>query len=587
MIPHPGIDPHRREMCLARGWWREDRTVLDDFLDHAQVDGDRMAIVADVAGGPRRSLSYRQLRTLVDRTAMGLHALGVRRGEPVSYQLPNWWQFAALSLACLRIGAVANPILPILREREVGHILATLGSRVVVVPASFRGFDHVAMLDVLRARLPALQHVLAVGTTGAGASSFEDTLLAPRWEDRPDAPDLEALRPGPDDVVEVQFTSGTTGSPKGVVHTPNTIWASYRSMSRAMGLGAEDVVHVPTTMAHQLGFLNGVVMAFAEGMKAVYQDVWDPHRMLDLVADEAVTYSAGGTPLLLDLFTAVEERAADGRRVDLSSLRCFKSGGAPVPSSVVRRAHEQLGTRVVMSWGMTENGACTVTRPQDPPEEVAASDGFPAPWVELRITDPNGRELPEGDEGVLRIRSASQCIGYLPDHRLWLDAHDDAGWFDTGDLARLRPDGSLRITGRVKEMIVRGGENVPVREVEDAIAAHPAIAEVALVPVPDARLGERAWAAVVPADGADAPDLALVQRHLAALGMARQYWPEFVSVHEQLPRTGSGKIRKAEVRRDALARHRVGDAASEAPAASAAASRPKHRASERLEPGAG
>jgi cyclohexanecarboxylate-CoA ligase len=533
----------------ARGWWRADRTFLDDFLRQSRDRPDRVAIVADT-GSPetRRTLSFRQVGAAVDRFALALLDLGVSPGEVVSFQLPNWWQFPVLALACARIGAISTTIPPILRAREITHVLNAVQSRVCIVPGVFRGFDHAAMMDTLAPQLPSLEAFFVIGGDSATGRSFDDQFVTRRWDRERPLDVLDELRPAPDDVAQIQFTSGTTGSPKGVAHTYNTLYASYRGIVEELALDEGDSVHVVSTMAHQTGFLNGCVMPMAEGMKVVYQDTWSAETMLSLIRDEAVTYTSGATPFMIDVCDAAERQGAD-----VSTLRYFRSGGSAVPAHVIARARSVLGAKVILSWGMTENGVCTMSREAGSSEETAASDGFPLPWVELKVTSVDGLHSASSDEGLLWVKSASQCIDYVPDHEAYVAAFDAEGWFNTGDLARLLPDGSLRITGRLKDMVIRGGENVPVVEVEHALLAHSAIAEVAIVGIPDPRLGERACAVVVLSDDAKDLGLSQIQDYLLHLGMAKQFWPEYVVVRVTLPRTAAGKVRKAELRASVLA----------------------------------
>jgi cyclohexanecarboxylate-CoA ligase len=547
-IPRPlsanRIDAVRAQRFYAAGWWRPDRTFLDDFLERSESSPDQVAVVADAGALGRHTLSYRQLRTAVDRIAHGLLDVGVGPGDVVSFQIPNWWQFPALALACSRIGAVSNPIAPILRSRETSFALGALGTKVFVVPGVVRNHDYTAMAAELLPALeaPPLLFTLGEAVDGVAASFAKQFLSAPR----PPTADLHALRPEPNDVAQVQFTSGTTGKPKGVVHTYNTLYASYRGIVDVLQLNERDVVQVISTMAHQTGFLNGCVMPLAEGMKVVYQDAWDADTMLDLIRDEGVTYTSGATPFMIDLCAAAERTG-----LDVPTLKYFRSGGSAVPAHVAERVRAALDAQVILSWGMTENGVCTISRRDDSPEDIAASDGYPLPWVELRTTPVDELADLRADEGLLWMRSASQCVDYVPDHDLYARSFDDDGWFDTGDLARIYKDGSVRITGRVKDMVIRGGENVPVVEVEHALLAHPAIAEVAVVGIPDERLGERACAVVVTAPGASVP-LELIQEQLRSIGMATQFWPEYVLVRDQLPRSAAGKVRKAELRADVL-----------------------------------
>lgn len=536
----PAVTARYRRM----GWWRE-QTYLDEFRAAARRAPDRTAIVGHRAGLARTDrLTYGQLAALVDRFAGGLLELGVRRADIVSAQLPNRWEFAALTLACARIGAAICPIMPILREREVRYILDRTRSAVCVVPGRFRGFSHAGMLASLRPSLPDLEHVLVLDAGDelpAGLRSFEEHFVRQHWEDRHPAAELDALRPAGDELAQLMFTSGTTGEPKGVMHTVDTIWAAARAPSDRLELGAGEVVLMASPVTHALGFLYGVIMPLCLGMKVVYQDVWDAPGMLALVEEEQVSWTMAATPFVID---AVRAQRTERRRLD--SLRYFLSGGAPIPSELVSQARAELGAQLVPVWGMTENGVVTMTGPDDPDELAAASDGQPVPSMRIRVVHDDGTPVAPGQVGRLQVTGAAQTAGYFQRPDLYQASLVDGEWFDTGDLARLRADGGIRIAGRLKDLIIRGGENIPVIEVESALYQHPLVAEVAVVGYPDPRLGERVCAVVVP-DG-QIPTLEDLTAHLAQLGMTKTYWPERLELVDRLPKTASGKIQKFALR---------------------------------------
>jgi cyclohexanecarboxylate-CoA ligase len=509
------------------------RSLYQDVADHARRQPDKVALVAYRGDGNARDvLSYRQLVRMADRFAGALLEVGVRPGDTVSFQLPNWWQTPAIYLACVRIGAVANPILTILRSREVGFILRRTRSRVVILPGTVRGFDHDAMLASLQPDLPHLEHVFSIGST------FEDFFVARRWEDEHPPEELDALTPDPDDVAQLIFSSGTTGEPKGVLHSHNTLDVGSRFASDPLGLTADDVVLMFSPVGHQTGFLYGMYMPLANGMKLVFQDTWAPDLTLRIINDEGVTWTLANTTFVLDLCEAV----ASAGPVDLSTLRYFTCGGAPIPPQAVRDAHDKLGTQLVAVWGGTELGCATTTLPTDSMERVCSSDGAPNKGVDLRVLDDHGKPVPVGTPGRLLIRSPSQHLGYFERPDLDDAAFDRDGWFDTGDLGRVDEHGYVRITGRVKDLIIRGGENIPAIEVEAALFSHPSVREVAVVGYPDDRLGERACAVVVPAG--EPPSLAELTAHLAAQNMAKQFWPERLEIRESLPKTETGKVQK-------------------------------------------
>ncbi|SDB74979.1 cyclohexanecarboxylate-CoA ligase [Belnapia rosea] len=533
----PILPEARIRAMRAAGLWGDH--LLTDSLDAAVAaqPGATAIVGRNSLTGERASLTYAELAERAERIALGLSRMGVGRGDVVSFQLPNWWQFTALHLACLRIGAVTNPLMPIFRERELGFMLGLAESKVFIVPQLYRGFHHAAMARTLRPCLPGLARLLVIG--GEGEEDF-DQLLAPQ----PGA-DARAIfaagRPGADEVVQILFTSGTTGEPKGVMHTSNTLFSNVRGYIERIGLGPADVLIMSSPMAHQTGFMYGLMAPILLGAKVVLQDIWQPEEAADLIEAEGVTFTMASTPFLSDLADVGARRPEAVR-----SLRMFLSAGAPIPRVLARRAAEALGATIISAWGMTENGAATTTRPDDPPEKAFETDGCPLPGVELRVVDAEGQPLPADQEGRLQIRSASNFVGYLRRPE-WFGT-DAEGWFETGDLARLDADGYVRITGRAKDIIIRGGENIPVVEVEGLIYRHPAVQEAAVVAMPDARLGERACAFVVPRPGAGAPSLAELNAFLLREQIAKQYLPERLEVVEQMPKTPSGKIQKFQLR---------------------------------------
>ncbi|WP_027283996.1 AMP-binding protein [Rubritepida flocculans] len=517
----------RARAMREAGHWGEE-TLLDHLARAVAATPEKTALVARRSDtGEETRLSYAALADRAARLAGGLAALGVGRGDVVSFQLPNWWEFTALHLACLKLGAVSNPLMPIFRERELRFMLGLAQSKVLVVPRRFRGFDHGAMAEALRAELPGLAHVLV-----AGEESLAALFAAPPLPPGPGA--------GPDDVIQLLYTSGTTGEPKGVTHSANTLLSNLRPFARRLGLGAEDVVHMPSPLAHQLGFMYGIMMPVMLGATAVLQDIFTAEEMARQIRAEGATFTMGATPFLNDL---TEHVAASGQGTP--SLRVFVSAGAPIPRALVAKARATLGAAIVSAWGMSENGAVTTTRLEDDAARATETDGLALPGMELRVLDPAGRPLPPGAEGALQVRGCSNFLGYLK--RPELDPQDPEGWFDTGDLARMDAEGYIRIAGRAKDIIIRGGENIPVVEVEGLLFRHPAIAEVAVVGYPDPRLGERACAFVRLREGARLT-LPEMVAYLEAQQMARQYMPERLEILDALPRTPSGKIQKFRLR---------------------------------------
>lgn len=535
--------PPRRAASVAQGLWH-DRSINDELDACVAACPDKTGLVAISAEQGSRKFTYREMAQMADRIAVGLTRLGVGPNDIVACQLPNWWQFTLTYLACSRIGAVMNPLMHIFRERELSFMLGHGRARVVIAPKSFRGFDFEAMMQGLQPSLPDLRHVVIVGAEKDGQPaphSFEALLSGPRWEDEPDAGEiLHRSRPAPDDVTQVIYTSGTTGEPKGVMHTANTVMANIIPYAQRLKLGADDVVLMASPMAHQTGFMYGLMMPIMLRACTVLQDVWDPAKAIELIREHAVTFTMASTPFLTDLARAVAET-----NTSVPTLRVFLCAGAPIPGPLVEQARSALGAKVVSAWGMTENGAVTTTRLEDDDERSFATDGLPLPGVEIKIVDHDGSPLPTGTPGRLLLRSCSNFGGYL--QRPHLNATDDDGWFDTGDLARMDEQGYIRITGRSKDVIIRGGENIPVVEIESLLYRHPSIELAAIVAYPDERLGERACAVVVPKKGHTIA-LADIVEFLKAQKVAINYIPERLVVREAMPSTPSGKIQKFRLR---------------------------------------
>lgn len=530
------IEPRRARM-EAEGFWKG--ITVDECFDRClETKPDARALTAiSVESGERQDLTWAELDLLADRAAVGLRKLGVQARDVVSCQLPNGWQFVALYLGCSRIGAVFNPVMHIFREHELSFMLAHGEAKVFVVPKIFNKFDHEAMANDLKAKLPHLEHVVVLG--GEGPNSFDALLSDPAFDAERDTITRDT-RPGPNDVVELIYTSGTTGEPKGAMHTPNTILSNLGPLSERLGMGAQDVILMASPMAHQTGFAYGLVLPVMLGARMVLMDKWDKQLAADLLEKDGVTWTMASTPFLLDLTNAVEEGDKDA-----SSLRIFLCAGTVIPGPVVERAQNVLGARVISAWGMTENGAVTTVCPDDPDDQSAISDGCPLPGVELQIRDADGKPVGPNVEGDIFVRACSVFGGYLK--RPHLNGMDEDHWFETGDRGRVDEKGYIRITGRSKDIIIRGAENIPVVEVEAELYKHHAVATVAVVGYPDERLGERACAFIIPKPG-QTITLDEMKAFLEGAGVTKQYWPERLELRDTLPMTASGKIQKFALR---------------------------------------
>ncbi len=490
-------------------------------------------------------LSYASVLQQAEAIARNLVSLGVRTGDRIAVQLPNWRHFPLLEYAAARLGAIMVPLPPIYRQRELRLMLGLSEPVVAVCPGVFRGFDHAAMFRELQRELPGIRHLVVVGDERpAGALPFE-RLLLPCDADLPP-------RPGPDALIEIAFTSGTTGEPKGVMHSARTLLSTLVNLAQDQKLDAATVILMASTFGHQTGFAFGGLLVVLLGGTLVLMERWDAKEGVALIDREKATWMMGATPFLQDVVEAVEAGAGHCR-----SLEVFLCSGAPVPRPLLARANERLRAKVVSGWGMTEVGLATLTRIDDPPEKILGSDGRPLPGMAIRVVDVEDRPLPAGAEGELQCRGPSVFVGYWrrPELTTASFAEDSAAtegrWLRTGDRARCDDDGYVRITGRSKDIIVRGGENIPVVEVEDLLHKHPDVIQAAIVAIPDPRLQERACAVIVLREGA-ALDMGQMRSHLEAAHLARQYFPEHLVVLDVLPMTPSGKVQKFVLRKMVL-----------------------------------
>jgi cyclohexanecarboxylate-CoA ligase len=372
---------------------------------------------------------------------------------------------------------------------------------------------------------------------GKGDNSFENLLLSEH------TPVLTGTGLAPDDVLLLMYTSGTTGEPKGVMHTSNTLFANLHGFIEAYGLTQKDVILGASPMAHLTGFGYLAMIPLILNATTVLQDIWEPRQALDLIRDEGISFSMASSPFVADLCSAAEAGGPVSPK-----FANFCCAGAPIPPVLIERARKILGLAVSSAWGMTECGAVTVTEPGRTQEKSGSTDGRPLPGIEVKVVNDAGQPLPPGETGSLLVRGNSLFGGYLK--RPHLNATDAEGWFETGDMAYLDAEGYVRINGRSKDLIIRGGENIPVMEIENLLYKHPAVAMVAIVGFPDARLGEKACAFVSLKPGSSLT-LAEMSDYLTSHQVTRQYHPERLELMVDMPKTPSGKLQKFKLRESA------------------------------------
>ena len=533
----PELARARRE--LQQRWRAEglhDDTTLVEALEIGAREEPDLAITIHSRDHPG-TLTLAGLRRDSLAMAAALSDLGVRRGDVVAVQLPNWSETAVAYLAFATLGAVFVPIVHIYGPKETDWILRESGARMYVCPDRWGKLDFIARLE----RMPAVEQltVVVVGDdlSGAPKGTIAWRDLAAQPADGFEPPELEASDP-----LLVVYTSGTTSDPKGVVHTHQTLLAELRNTT-SLPMHDREIVGLHPWPAGHIGGLISMLGPIVTRSRVVIVDRWDTEEAAEQIAAHGVTMFSG-TPFhvigLLDLLDAGDRR--------LATVREVACGGAGVPPDLVERA-DRAGWSMRRSYGSSEHPTASAGTRFGPLGPRAFSDGAICQGTEIRLVGQDGLDVPSGEPGEIWLRGPEQFLGYTDPERN-REAFGPGGWFRTGDVGVLDADGNLAITDRLKDIIIRGGENLSSLEIEDLLHRHPAVAEAAAVGIPDARYGERVCAFVIPAPGCEAPTVDDLVEHFAREGAARQKTPERVVVVEDFPRTAAGKIKKNELRQE-------------------------------------
>ncbi|HAV9647243.1 TPA: medium-chain fatty-acid--CoA ligase [Escherichia coli] len=532
------FNEQRRAAYRQQGLWG-DASLADYWQQTAHAMPDKIAVV-DNHGA---SYTYSALDHAASCLANWMLAKGIESGDRIAFQLPGWCEFTVIYLACLKIGAVSVPLLPSWREAELVWVLNKCQAKMFFAPTLFKQTRPVDLILPLQNQLPQLQQIVGVDKLAPATSSLSLSQII-----ADNTPLTMAITTHGDELAAVLFTSGTEGLPKGVMLTHNNILASERAYCARLNLTWQDVFMMPAPLGHATGFLHGVTAPFLIGARSVLLDIFTPDACLALLEQQRCTCMLGATPFVYDLLNLLEKQPAD-----LSALRFFLCGGTTIPKKVAREC-QQRGIKLLSVYGSTESSPHAVVNLDDPLSRFMHTDGYAAAGVEIKVVDDARKTLPPGCEGEEASRGPNVFMGYFDEPELTARALDEEGWYYSGDLCRMDEAGYIKITGRKKDIIVRGGENISSREVEDILLQHPKIHDACVVAMPDERLGERSCAYVVLKAPHHSLSLEEVVAFFSRKRVAKYKYPEHIVVIEKLPRTASGKIQKFLLRKDIMRR---------------------------------
>jgi cyclohexanecarboxylate-CoA ligase len=559
MKPNPYTDrysPQQVEDYYRAGLWSTE-TFHDLLVQRVEDNPDKV-----FATDGTRSLTFRELFDAGQRLAVGLHRQGLRRGDTAAVQLPNWVEFVQVLAALSRLGVIMVPIMPIYRREDVSYVLSNAGVRTVFCPANFGKFDYLEMYLGLRQEHPDLTIVVArpdsAGDVSIDAESGVFSLQALEADPDEDTAVAELDAPaGPDEPFVIVYTSGTTSRPKGCVHTFNTYCSGARALIEPFGYTEADVQFGPSPVAHTTGLVTSVLVPLLTGAATHLMAKWDPASGIEEIQRFGCTAAVTAPTFLHTLLSEY-----DPERHDLSTLRLWVCAGAPIPAAVVERAGATLpNMRVLSLYGRSENLVTTTCSVTDDVSRSLTSDGKTVPGAEVKIVDVDGSEVPRGTEGDIAYRGSAHMVEYLANPEETAALFTPDGFSRSGDLGKMTEDGYVRVTGRTKDIVIRGGMNISVREIEDHLAHHPGLHASSVVGMPDERLGERVCCYVVTKPGHDAPGVDDLREFLLKEGMPIQKTPERVVAVDSLPMTATGKVLKHELRKDI--ERRIGEEAAQ------------------------
>lgn len=519
--------------------------LSDRIFEIAKHDPDREFVVDPIFG----RFTYGEIANRVERLAYGLRNLGFEAGDSVILQLPNWTPFLVFHLAITAINGITINLPLAFREREVGNVLRISGAKGLVVPSGYQGKDDfVNMAKHVCDQVPGLHHVFLVSVNSDSAKPEMidyGEFMSEAWENQGSRDELLAIGADPGELTMLSFTSGTTGEQKGAMLSSRVLREWNLGLARRYRLDERERILACSPFGHAVGLSHALRMCCTLGATLVLQEKWDPAQALNLIEQERCTFMAGATPFLMDM---VYHPELDDKR-DMSSLKLFICGGASIPEKLLLDARKVLpDTFTTPLWGMTECGGVTSCPYDAPLEKLYTTDGKACGDMELKVVDEAGNSVAYGEKGELMARGSMTALGYFQRPELSSEYFLADGFFRTGDQARMDPEGYIKITGRIKDLIIRGGVNISPTEIENVLFSHPQVANVAVIGFPDPRLGERVCAFIQPQNTDEVLGMEEMQRWLSEQGLAKPKWPERLEVVESFPMTQSGKVQKFRLR---------------------------------------
>lgn len=542
MIDGIKINQNQKKLYEEKGYWGK-KTLLDYWNDSVEKYSDREYVTDDIG----RRYSYKEVDEKAGAIASYFLKIGIKPKDVISFQIPIWSEFIFISIACMKVGAVINPIAICYNAEEVQNLLNMTGCKIFLCPTWYHKTDYEELILSIRNNIKSLEHIILLDNQKE-KNSNNVTLKEIISEY---SPAKEKVIADSNDIALILFTSGTTGGKKGVMLTHNNLIFSESYFNKGLGLTKEDIMFMPAPLNHATGFNHGIIAPMLIGAKVVLQSKFKSKEAIEIMNREKCTYSMGATPFIYDILNEIKETGTT-----LKYLKFYLCGGAPISGDIVKCAYE-YGIKLCEVYGSTESCPHVYVRPDETFELMGSTSGRPMEGIEVRIVDYNRKDVPIGTMGEEASRGPNVFVGYLNDRVTTDGVLDDEGWYYSGDLCIGDEKGNIKICGRKKDMIVRGGENLNTNSIVECILGHPKIKDVAIVGMPDERLGERICACVVLKEGVESLDLKDVIEYMRQKKSPKRYWPEYLEIIDKIPRTDSGKVRIYLLKEDLIKRMEV------------------------------